>query len=758
MTFEELKDKVDLQAYVTWLGYKKDESKSTSRQMVYNGLGNEKIVLLHHRTTGELIYQNLQDSADRGNIINFVTNRLNGYVSTGTKSRDDYKRTSEELKKYLKIPIEQRSTIESEKAIESKKYYFNFKLFNPKALSNTEYLESRGILKETIHSPHFQGLIINCQQYDFLRKQNLPEIMTGFVITNNDNKIEGLDMRKPGEKTFALGSNKSESFWRSNASSQQNRMVVIESPIDALSYHQIKGDNSNRYYSTNGNMTDYQIAHIKDNIDKGIYSKLALATDNDVPGFRFDLRILSLFLKDKMQIISTKKDQMEIEIQYPSEERKRIVLENVEQYKKFITDTLKLCQLDKVIELDKVPEGVKDWNQIINPLEKKNDMSELSQKKNQIESTSQISEEINQGENKHTITSKETSQKNADFAPLEIKNVLLTKEQREELDNGKHIFLKGMFDQESGKKKDGYVHLEEYNGRKSIAVRFAEKELVIEDKIMNYKLSPVEKAKLHQGETLGPLKLDKDFSAYLQVDKNRNRVVVKTDSELGIPKKIGGYELNDQDKNRLANNEKMMPRIFKGKHGYFMASVKLTEDRKGLEYTGIVGLSNEEALKKIPVINSSQEQTLSNVLDVSKGVFEQEQQKAHSEKIPSDDLLKDKGRLEHIAKSNGDTSIIDHIFGSDNKDKDAFLKRYDLYDRYTRHQELGNAYASYTDNPSRKNVTVELDVIAKEITGIAKDGLSKMDKGIVESVATNPDLSKIVQPSGNKAKEQSMSM
>jgi len=215
----------------------------------------------------------------------------------------------------------------------------------------------------------------------------------------------------------------------------------------------------------------------------------------------------------------------------------------------------------------------------------------------------------------------ETENKNLNDVPLEIKSVKLNQDEIKKLSEGDTIFLKNML--ENGIKKDGYVKLEkDEEGNTSINFVYAEKELKIEDKILNHILTATEKEKLLKGEVLGPVKLDKNFTAYLQIDRKQNKIVVKTDKELGIPTKIGGYELNDDDKNRLANSQKMMPRIYKGKHGYFMATVKVTDDKKGLEYSGIVGLSNEEAQKLLPKINGTEKSTLDEILTVTQEVYE----------------------------------------------------------------------------------------------------------------------------------------
>jgi len=364
-SFNDLKDKVDLIDYVKFVGYRENDDKSTKRQLVFDGAG-EKIMIMRHTSTNDLIYKNLNNSADKGNIINFVANRVNGTLNSGMKTKEDYKKTAEILKSFLKIPKEAKLPLNEIK--ETKNYYFNYKLFKPQTLKDTTFLESRGITKETLLSPHFKGKIINCQDYDFKGKINFSGIKTGFPMTDASNEIVGLDMRDANSKKLALGSKKSEAFFVSNSVGKPKNFVLAESPLDLLSYHQIKGSTENRYFSSNGNITDFQLELIKNSLEKGKYEKIVLATDNDFGGYGMDLKIVAKF-NPEIKSVNVYKERVEIEML--KEPDSIIKLFNLPSVKDVINTCLKNSQLENVIILDKAPDQYKDWNAVINPTEKK---------------------------------------------------------------------------------------------------------------------------------------------------------------------------------------------------------------------------------------------------------------------------------------------------------------------------------------------------------------------------------------------------
>ena len=89
-------DSINLESYLKKNGFEKDKIKSSQNQLVYKN-ETERLLILRHKTSGQTIYQNLNDSNDKGNIINFVVNRINGYLNTAAKSKQDYAKAFEKL-------------------------------------------------------------------------------------------------------------------------------------------------------------------------------------------------------------------------------------------------------------------------------------------------------------------------------------------------------------------------------------------------------------------------------------------------------------------------------------------------------------------------------------------------------------------------------------------------------------------------------------------------------------------------------------
>ena len=119
-----------------------------------------------------------------------------------------------------------------------------------------------------------------------------------------------------------------------------------------------------------------------------------------------------------------------------------------------------------------------------------------------------------------------------------------------------------------------------------ISVFYRKESLVIPDKILGKKLSKKDKEQLLAGEVVPVRIRDKDI--FLQVDRDLNSVIVRSNQELKIPQVIGktdeyeGYKLTKSDKYLLANGHSLENKLLHSKDGYFIADIQLTEDRKGV--------------------------------------------------------------------------------------------------------------------------------------------------------------------------------
>jgi hypothetical protein len=120
------------------------------------------------------------------------------------------------------------------------------------------------------------------------------------IFPHSDQKgISGAEMKNIGFTGFTDGGTKG--VWHSKATSTDRRLVITESAIDALSYHQVNPDNKTRYLSIGGGMSAEQEGIVHAAIRKmPSGSEIIAATDNDRAGKEYADRFKSLTSNDKM--------------------------------------------------------------------------------------------------------------------------------------------------------------------------------------------------------------------------------------------------------------------------------------------------------------------------------------------------------------------------------------------------------------------------------------------------------------------------
>ncbi len=170
-----------------------------------------------------------------------------------------------------------------------------------------------------------------------------------------------------------------------------------------------------------------------------------------------------------------------------------------------------------------------------------------------------------------------------------VLGVSFTSADREALLQGQYTSLiDGLSDGEL--QRSGKIRLEKNVNTKEIRVNFyfRKESLFIPDVLFGRRLSGDEKQRMKNGELLRFSY--KGNNIYLQVDKELNSVIVKSDRDLNIPAVIGnyngfpGYSLTDGDKELLANGGTLPPKVLKGEQGFFLARFSMTKDRKGYSF------------------------------------------------------------------------------------------------------------------------------------------------------------------------------
>lgn len=145
-----------------------------------------------------------------------------------------------------------------------------------------------------------------------------------------------------------------------------------------------------------------------------------------------------------------------------------------------------------------------------------------------------------------------------------------------------------------------------------ISIHYRKETLVIPESILGKKLSKRQQQDLLNGDVI--VLSSKKGHVFLQIDKDLNSVVVRSEKELSIPAKIGGYELTVADKYLLANGFSMDNKIMQGENGYFIADVTMNADKKGFAFSNIQMISASKAME----LQKKNEQSIAQDQDLAK--------------------------------------------------------------------------------------------------------------------------------------------
>jgi hypothetical protein len=324
------KDRIDFVDYAEQQGYEIN-SRKTSRSYVvmHHTTSQEVIIIYKNKNTGYQGYFNPNDSRDEGSVVDFQKFRSNG----------DWKEVFAKLDGYLnelptnynpKVKIEPVGTVNREQAIQ---HEFRFL-----PLTDAKYLNDRGLTNETIFSPEFQHRIYNKHFYENQRTH----VNIAFPLKNETGTIAAIIRNDAYNK---IEEPKMDASWISNTKykdGQTDRLVISESPIDSLSFHQLmkpKTDEKRVYLATAGNLSETQPRFIQLAIDTLKPRQIILANDNDNAGIKQNLNLIgtlshpdseqSQYIKTHLNLIQNTHALLLLKVSHPNQEEGAKLLEHL---------------------------------------------------------------------------------------------------------------------------------------------------------------------------------------------------------------------------------------------------------------------------------------------------------------------------------------------------------------------------------------------------------------------------------------------
>ena len=263
---EKFKTQINLVEYAQSQGYQYISQKSSRNSAVLAHENGDKIVVATD-TDGHGIYFSVKDDSDNGTIIDFVQNRS----SVGLKQ------VRKELRNWNQLPRTQPAkSISRDKPqpISRDRYQIIKAVSRFKVVQEHDYLEKRGISQSILQSDRFMGTVAIDRYGNAIFPHYDKDGITGFTAKNEN------------YTGFSKGGTKA--LWQSQPNESDRRLVIVESAIDAMSYHQLKSQENphTRYISTGGTISSSQLDLIKTAMADmtRLGGEIVIATDNDVAG------------------------------------------------------------------------------------------------------------------------------------------------------------------------------------------------------------------------------------------------------------------------------------------------------------------------------------------------------------------------------------------------------------------------------------------------------------------------------------------
>lgn len=290
-TFNDFREKISIAEMAEKLGYWKNPSGGSSYLSYCLGdttNPTDEIIIYNPGIPAKNTYFSRKGGVeDKGNLINFVMNRLDRFSCTKT----GFSGVNEVLSSYLGSELKVTAPISSQMTQAQSEIKFNIHYWQPRSLDSTgiNYLTTRRKLStKTINdfrSKYFCYTVGKSGHVGFpFRKPGQMDI-TNFEMRNYfpDNNVN--------YKAFCTGGDKSSSCWIANfvPYDKVTDVYLFESAIDAMSFYEMKGfskETTSTFISTGGHVTKGQIAAIKTLFPNVNYH---CCNDNDASGNCFDI-------------------------------------------------------------------------------------------------------------------------------------------------------------------------------------------------------------------------------------------------------------------------------------------------------------------------------------------------------------------------------------------------------------------------------------------------------------------------------------
>jgi hypothetical protein len=234
---EQFKTSINLTEFAASRGYALDGRESSRNSVVMRHPNGDKIIVAKNESNANWMFFSVRDDQDNGTIIDFLQKRGGGSLGHVRQSLRDWLGTA-------RPPLPIAAYVQDLLPITRDRGSVMVAWERARPCFALPYLAARGIGNTTLVLPRFSGCVRADARNNALFPHYDRQGVCGFEIKNKD--FTG----------FAAGGAKG--LWYSIAKPTDQWLVLVESAIDAYSFHILFGWENARYMSTGGALNPQQ--------------------------------------------------------------------------------------------------------------------------------------------------------------------------------------------------------------------------------------------------------------------------------------------------------------------------------------------------------------------------------------------------------------------------------------------------------------------------------------------------------------------
>jgi hypothetical protein len=275
LELDQFKREIDLTVFASSKGYVLDKRESSANCRVLRHAGTDDKIIVGKASDGHWQYFSVRNRHDNGTVIDFVQKREH-------KALGDVRR---ELRDWMHHPgnVGNVRSVVPVQPIARDRARIALAVAAAQSVPTHPYLEARGLSADTLAHPRFRGTW----------KEAAGSYGNVIFLHHDQDGLSGFEVKNWGFTRFAKGGQRG--LWRSLSFPDDMRLVVTESAIDALSFHQLDPNPKARYVSLAGEISSSQEALLARSMQAmqpgGV---VVAATDKDKAGHRFAHRLEAL--------------------------------------------------------------------------------------------------------------------------------------------------------------------------------------------------------------------------------------------------------------------------------------------------------------------------------------------------------------------------------------------------------------------------------------------------------------------------------